>query len=508
MFLKTIIQMTVAALFAMNLYAATPSADDLIAAVNAGDSARVKELIAARVNVNSTNAKGETPLYAAASTGSPEITGLLLKAGANVNGGNSPTVRPLVVAIRKMPQKKEYGEVVDTLLANGADVNTVNKSGESYTTPLATAASTGQLEMAKRLLALGAQVNAAMKNVTSALHMAAYKNDLDMVRLLLDNGADVNQTGMFGSTPIFAAVENGTLDMVKLMVAKGARMDLADSDDFTLLAMAMRSDGDRQQGNSKPHTIEDIEGIVAFLLDNGLDANAVPKSDPQRDFVGVPPLMQAVFLDNERVIRMLVAKGARLNDTVQLQMTDEDSDPGKEMLDGSTALMLAVIMDRKNAAKTLLSLGADPSVRTRQSGFNVAMLAYGMEKQELSDMLALHGMKPSDAEKKLARTTILKLYLSELENALRAALSSAQSAIARTPSLTLLTDDDLQKAWWSSGDEIEIGRVNCSKNACEIVLLHTKMKSGTSPVEGLQPGEGRISSLAGQEKLQLPAVNQ
>lgn len=90
MFLKCLIHLSVTLLFAMNLYAARPI-DDLVAAVTAGDIANIKQLIAAKVDLNAAIAMGTTPLYVAAEAGNPEITKLLLKAGVDVNDGKAPS---------------------------------------------------------------------------------------------------------------------------------------------------------------------------------------------------------------------------------------------------------------------------------------------------------------------------------------------------------------------------------------------------------------------------------
>src|SRR5438045_7684869 len=64
------------------------------------------------------------------------------------------------------------------------------------------------LEAAKRLLKLGADVNAVDANGETAMHGAALKNLPKVVQFLADNGAKVevwNQANRFGSTPLMLA---------------------------------------------------------------------------------------------------------------------------------------------------------------------------------------------------------------------------------------------------------------------------------------------------------------
>ena len=60
--------------------------------------------------------------------------------------------------------------------------------------PLMTAVGIGAVDVVKKLIASGADVNEKMSNGITALHVASVKGDADMVQLLLKNGANVNMT--------------------------------------------------------------------------------------------------------------------------------------------------------------------------------------------------------------------------------------------------------------------------------------------------------------------------
>ena len=85
------------------------------------------------------------------------------------------------------------------------------------------AASTNQVEVAKLLLARGAQVNAIAQNGTSALMMAAREGHLPMVLLLLENGADVNYTSAYGHNALGVALDRKQKEVADVLVRAGAR---------------------------------------------------------------------------------------------------------------------------------------------------------------------------------------------------------------------------------------------------------------------------------------------
>ena len=57
---------------------------------------------------------------------------------------------------------------------------------------LACAAARNYVDLAKKLISLGATVNLATPDGTTPLHLAAANSSLSMVRLLVDHGADIN----------------------------------------------------------------------------------------------------------------------------------------------------------------------------------------------------------------------------------------------------------------------------------------------------------------------------
>lgn len=76
-----------------------------------------------------------------------------------------------------------------------------------------------------RLLAEGADVNAADLEGLTPLHAAASRDSVDVARLLLDAGADINAADDRGETALYKAVRNttgGKLPITELLLERGA----------------------------------------------------------------------------------------------------------------------------------------------------------------------------------------------------------------------------------------------------------------------------------------------
>jgi ankyrin repeat protein len=148
----------------------------------------VKEIVAhgAKVNLQSKKGvagrgilgkSGATPLIAAASTGDVPLLQLLIKLGADPLLANSQGATPFLAA-----------------------------AGVGLGAPEEAAASEPEvLEVISLLLKLGANVNDVDKNGETAMHGAAYRNHPKLVQLLADRGAKIevwNKPNKIGSTPL------------------------------------------------------------------------------------------------------------------------------------------------------------------------------------------------------------------------------------------------------------------------------------------------------------------
>ena len=123
----------------------------------------------------------------------------------------------------------------------GADVNGKGK-GYGGWTPLHYAAYGGQKDVAKLLIAKGADVDSRDNDGSTALHNTAFTADneqgKDVAELLIVKGADVNAKNNDGWTPLHRAVNNRNKDLAELLIAEGADVNARDNDGWTPLQNA------------------------------------------------------------------------------------------------------------------------------------------------------------------------------------------------------------------------------------------------------------------------------
>lgn len=142
-----------------------------------GDMATLRRLYDADPTViNTTDAKGFTPLILAVYNNQPEAVDFLLLHGADVNAQDAAGNTALMgVAF------KGYKEVARKLIDAGADVNLRNANGAPA---LTFAATFGQLEIAERLLQKGAAIFLPDTRGKTSLDHAVIQENEAMIELL------------------------------------------------------------------------------------------------------------------------------------------------------------------------------------------------------------------------------------------------------------------------------------------------------------------------------------
>ena len=109
--------------------------------------------------------------------------------------------------------------IVRKLLDIGANINARDVHGSSS---LLYACKHGNGEVVKVLIHHGAKVNTRDKNGTTPLLNACTQDNINVVKLLLHNGAKINARDTRGNTPLLFASAKGALDIVQLLVKHGA----------------------------------------------------------------------------------------------------------------------------------------------------------------------------------------------------------------------------------------------------------------------------------------------
>lgn len=107
-------------------------------------------------------------------------------------------------------------ETAQYLILHGADVNSPSVN-EMRVTPLHSAVAARHLEVARLLLAAGANVNAEQQGGFSPLHAAAQNGQVEMIQLLIANGADLNAMTFDRKKPADLARERGHAEALTLL---------------------------------------------------------------------------------------------------------------------------------------------------------------------------------------------------------------------------------------------------------------------------------------------------
>jgi ankyrin repeat protein len=164
--------------------------------------------------VNAKTQGGLPPLDWAIALNHPETVSLLRKRGGK-------TAKELKV-YNSIHEAAEDGniEVVKRYLAAGTDVNAKNIRG----TPLHDAAASGHKEIVELLINEGADVNAKRGDGSTPLHRAAYKGHKELAELLIAGGAYVNaKTDVGGRTPLDMAILFKHIETADLLRKHGGK---------------------------------------------------------------------------------------------------------------------------------------------------------------------------------------------------------------------------------------------------------------------------------------------
>jgi ankyrin repeat protein len=173
----------------------------------------------------------ETPLHLAAQEGHKDLVELLLANGADVNAESSFGLTSLHVAV-------EHKDVVELLLANKVEINAKASDGE---TPLHMVSKSDHKDVVELLLANRAEVNAKANDGRTPLHYAADTGHKEVVELLLANKAEVNAKANDGRTPLHYAPDSGHKDVAELLLANRAEVNAKTNHGETPLLLALKS---------------------------------------------------------------------------------------------------------------------------------------------------------------------------------------------------------------------------------------------------------------------------
>ncbi|XP_064597372.1 ankyrin repeat and KH domain-containing protein 1-like isoform X2 [Liolophura sinensis] len=228
-------------------------------AVVQGHTEVVRELIKAGSDVTSVNNGKETPLHIACLKGFTEITRVLIEAGSDLCatkgklgvepihlaafGGHIEVLTLLLNAgININTAKLDNGrtplhiaaihncvDFVEALIANGCDLDPISSENEEAKTPLLKAVELGHVEIAKKLVAAGADTNRGDRWSVTPLLTVMLQGKAAIAKMLIQAGCDVNLASRNGVTPFTASLRNAA-DLTMFLVEANCKLTFTDKE--------------------------------------------------------------------------------------------------------------------------------------------------------------------------------------------------------------------------------------------------------------------------------------
>ncbi|KAH9891380.1 ankyrin repeat-containing domain protein [Xylariomycetidae sp. FL2044] len=327
-----------------------------------------------QLSIEVENHEGLSPIALASASHRWDMVEWLVKNGANINAAGDSSGRSLL-----LKQCLEYSEdAVLQLISLGADVRCFDPSNgatplhrvcnlcywdsphhlATLNDPSATTESQ-KLRLAKRMIEVGAEVNAVDNNGYTPLMLAAKYHMSGMVGLLLHYGADIGATNEKGRDALMIACFEECLPplhpVIDTLLSHGASATAVDNNGESALEVLCH--------HKHIVTTEDI----ALLLAHGAPVN--PGCDPKRS------LIAAIFRpENLEACELLVQRGARAPDLPTLRkmvntaIKNDDAaalrfalqfPESKKALLTPKRLLQVLKTNKTNVAKIILDAGAN-----------------------------------------------------------------------------------------------------------------------------------------------------
>ena len=300
---------------------------------------------------------------------------LLLDYHADPNLKNADGGTPLMQAVRKNYVGPGTAEIIQRLIAAGADPNASDNAGMTATGVAALSGNTDVLPLLNALGARDAAASLGQLDARRALQEAVVRStNVGRVRLVVASHVDPNVVDENGRTPLMHAAANENLDILDaLLGADGIALEARSRGGSTALLWAVRRRKvqavDRLLRAGADVRVRNARGDTPILLATRYElieqigyGNAAPLGSPAAE-----PRVVTIRDREVPIARMLLDHGADSN----------DRDP-----DGLTPLMFAAGQGRRELVELLLAHGADVNAKGAY-GITARQVATGVDVIDL-----------------------------------------------------------------------------------------------------------------------------
>lgn len=239
--------------------------------------------------LNKQNNIGWTPLLIACNRGHMELVNTLLSNHARVDVFDIEGRSALHLAA-----EHGYLQVCDALLTNKAFINSKARNGR---TALHLAAMNGYAHLVKFLIRdHNAMIDVLTLKKQTPLHLAAASGQMEVCKLLLELGANIDATDELGQKPIHAAAQNNFNEVVQLFLQQHPNLVMATTKD----------------GNTCAH-IAAIQGSVK-VIEELMKFDRTGVISARNKLNDSTPLQLAAEGGHADVVKVLVRAGASCTD--------------------------------------------------------------------------------------------------------------------------------------------------------------------------------------------------
>ena len=305
---------------------------------------------------HSPDSSGKTALMYAAESGDLDVINVLLQFGELTLQETDPQWRAIVKSANIEATDYYRGktalffaatslqvDVVKRLVEQGANIEATDYEGR---TVLLDAVVAGDLENINLLLRSGANIHATDSQERSLLF---YTVNAEVCLKLLQEGVEIERQDENGRTALFDAVEKGNLELVDLLLRSGANIHATDSQGRSLLFYAVNAE------------------VCGKLLKKGVEIE-------RKDENGMTALFRAVEIGNLEFVDLLLRSGANIyardsqgrsllfyavNAEVCAKLLKEGVELKRRDNQEKTALFNAVARENLKLIDLLLKSGAD-----------------------------------------------------------------------------------------------------------------------------------------------------